>query len=65
MRVAGSLGEKQRVMAKSSNGKLSGFFKSFKTREAAGEKATLDLLVSAYKMSNDGVRRRWWNKLTH
>ena len=52
-------------MVKSSNGKLSGFFKSFRTTEGAGEKATLDLLISGYKMSNGGVRRRWWNKLTH
>jgi len=50
-------------MAKSSNGKLSGFFESFRTTEGAGKKATLVLLISSYKMSNGGVRRRWWNKL--
>lgn len=53
------------MMAKSSNEKLNGFFRSFMTTEGAGEKATLDLLTSGYKMSNGGIRRRQWNKLTH
>lgn len=57
MPVAGSLGEKQRVMAKSNSGKLSVFFVSFRTTEDAGEKNTLGLLFSGYTMSTSGVRR--------